>query len=102
MVSRTSIPSCFAAMAGTFPFLLLAACLLSPATSHSQPGMSKEWENYLEQLVARNYPVWFDNHLDETLEIDHAPAKETVLRQLNHPNTINRRPSLMDYRIRIR
>ena len=111
MVSCTYIPSQLAIMAGTFVFLLLAVSLLSPVTPHSRPGMSKEWQNYLEHLVARRVQehVWFD-HLDETpeerilwREIDHSAAssvkedQELSLRQLSHA----RRPSLMDYRIRI-
>ena len=95
-------------MAGTIIFLLLAISLLTPVTPFSH-GMSREWQNYLEHLIARRIHehVWFDHNLDETPEervlwakIDHAaaPTQELSLRQLSHA----RRPSFMDYRIRIR
>ena len=115
MISCTSIPPRFSTMAGAFVFLLLAVSLLSPGAPYSRPRMSKEWQEYLEHLVARRVQehVWFD-HLDEAPEernlwtnyqiLDHAAAASTVeedqeksLRQLSHA----RRPSLMDYRIRI-
>lgn len=96
-------------MAGTLIFLLLAVSLLSPVTPISH-GMTKEWQNYLEHLIARKVHehVWFD-HLDETpeervlwAEVDQAPTvkgdQELALRQLSHA----RRPSFMDYRIRVR
>ena len=101
-------------MAGAFVLLLLAVSLLSPGAPYSRPRMSKEWQEYLEHLVARRVQehVWFD-HLDETPEernvwtdyqISDKAAASTVeedqeksLRQLSHA----RRPSLMDYRIRI-
>ena len=99
-------------MAGTFVFLLLAVSLLSPVTPYSRPSMSKEWQEYLEYLINRKIQehVWFD-HLDETpaerslwTETDQAPPvvmenqEQSAMRQLEHV----RRPSLMDYRIRIR
>ena len=98
-------------MAGTFIFILLTVSLLSPVTPFSH-GMSREWQNYLEHLIARRIHehVWFD-HPDETpeerilwAEIDQAASptvkgdQELSLRQLSHA----RRPSFMDYRIRIR
>ena len=104
-------------MAGTFVFLLLAVSLLSPVTPVSRPGMSKEWQDYLEHLVARRVQehVWFD-HLDETPEernlwtdfqiLDQAAAstvkedQELSLSMITGPWPA-RRPSLMDYRIRI-
>ena len=99
-------------MAGTLIFLLLAVSLLSPVTPFSH-GMSKEWQNYLEHLIARKVHehVWFD-HLDEAPEervlwagIDQPAGvptaredQEVALRQLSHA----RNPSFMDYRIRVR
>ena len=99
-------------MAGPLTFLLLAVSFLSPVTPFSH-GMSKEWIDYLEHLIARKVHehVWFD-HLDETpeerflwAEVDQPAGppnvkgdQELSLRQLSHA----RRPSFMDYRIRVR
>ena len=98
--------------AGTLIFLLLAVSLLSPVTPFTH-GMSKEWIDYLEHLITRKVHehVWFD-HLDETpeervlrAEVEQPAGPPTItedqevsLRQLSHA----RRPSFMDYRIRVR
>ena len=98
-------------MTGTI-FFLLALSILSPEAVCSLHSMSKEWQEYLEYLINRKIQehVWFD-HLDETpaerslwTETDQAPPvvmenqEQSAMRQLEHV----RRPSLMDYRIRIR
>ena len=101
-------------MAATLIFLLLAVAvsLINPVTPFSH-GMTKDWQNYLEHLIARKVHehVWFD-HLDETpeervlwAEVDQPAGppnvkgdQELSLRQLSHA----RRPSFMDYRIRVR
>ena len=102
--------SILATMTGTI-FLLLTLSILSPEAVFSH-FMSKEWHEYLEYLINRKIQehVWFD-HLDETpaerslwTETDQAPPvvmenqEQSAMRQLEHV----RRPSLMDYRIRIR
>ena len=103
--------SILATMTGTILFLLTLS-ILSPEAVFSRHSLSKEWHEYLEYLINRKIQehVWFD-HLDETpaerilwTETDQAPPvvmenqEQSAMRQLEHV----RRPSLMDYRIRIR